>query len=398
MFKTLSLVIALWSILIAPAATAQGEGGDAKPTIAFVNTEILRTYQVAEAAIIQTLAANGFLTKEEGAALFGVYLAGQLTGSPSEPEDLAGERVNLFWENAGGDLSSLNLVLDTVLDREPDILITVTDRVTQVALNATLNMDDPPAIIFVMAYNPYLAGIAQTRCIKPEHVIGVESIAPYDEIMRLLRLQKPDLQVIGTIYSLPDASSLYGAERITALAEEMGISVKQAGVTQIADLRAATTSLLEADIEMLVLPIDVVTGPGLPIIMSAAVEHDVPVLYSHIAGAGYATIGAGSAKMFEEGYYAGQLLAAHLKGEIDIAGTSIVSHASMGIGLNMDVASMQGIEFAEELVAMADVIIENGRASFASEDTRLGLYQPDPGTAPLDLDSVRCTPEMIAEQ
>ena len=390
-------VIALFT-LVAPAVMAQGDGAASRPTIAFLSSEISVPFQMSELAVVDTLAESGYLTQAEGAALRNVYFTSWSSPSPSAPDDLMGERINLIWSDAGGDSSLVPVMVDAVLDRQPDVLVTLADRVTLAALNATLDMEEPPVIIFVLVYNPDRSGIAQAPCIKPSHVTGVESIAPYDEIMSVLRLQKPDVQVIGTVYSLPDASSVYGAERIAEIGEEMGLTVKEAAVTQHADLRAATTSLLEEGIEMLVLPVDVITGPGLPIVMSAALAFDVPVVYSHIVGSYYATIGAGSKQSYTEGRDAGKMIAGYLNGDIDIAATGTVAHTSMGIGLNYDAAAQQGIAFSEELEAAADMMIRSGRASFASRDASRGLFAPDPTIEPVDLASLQCTDEMIAEQ
>lgn len=390
-------LIALFA-LVAPALMAQDDGEVAQPTIAFLNSQVSVPFQMSELAVVEALAAAGYLTQAEGAALRSAYFASWSRPSPSEPDDLMGERVNLIWADAGGDLSLTGVMVDAVLDQQPDVLITLTDRVTLAALNETSDMEEPPAIIFVVVYNADLSGIAQASCIKPSHVTGVESIAPYDEIMSLLRLQKPDLKVIGTIYSLPDASSAFGAERITEIGEAMGLTVMQEAVTQFADLRAAASSLLDEGIEMLVLPVDVITGPGLPIVMSVAEEYDVPVLYSHIVGSYYATIGAGSRQAYVEGRRAGEMLVGYLNGEIDIAETGTISLSSFGIGLNYDAAARQGIEFAEALVEAADMTVRNGRPDFPSRNARVGLFSPDPGMEPLDLASLHCTDEMIAAQ
>ena len=57
-------------------------------------------------------------------------------------------------------------------------------------------------------YNPYAAGIAQASCIKPDHVTGLQSITPYDEIHADISAARPGpVKTLGTIYSASETSS-----------------------------------------------------------------------------------------------------------------------------------------------------------------------------------------------
>ena len=114
---------------------------------------------------------------------------------------------------------------------------------TQAAINATSDMDIPPAIIFAAVFNAAAAGIAESACEKPAHVAGAEASTPYEEVLPLLLVQDPDLQTIGTIFNPAEASSVAGAEAIVAAGENLGLNVEQTSVTGMADLRAATQSL-----------------------------------------------------------------------------------------------------------------------------------------------------------
>ena len=54
---------------------------------------------------------------------------------------------------------------------------------TQAALNATNDLDDPPTIFFADVYNPREAGIAEAPCVKPAHVTGLMSATKYEDIV-----------------------------------------------------------------------------------------------------------------------------------------------------------------------------------------------------------------------
>lgn len=389
------LLVFLLTLLLAPAALAQDTDmeGD-RPTVAFLVADDLPPYGIIFNEVLGSLMKGGYLVEADMPLLQRVQ-AGELVDEPG----VDFEKTSVLWEVSSTDAADINLMVDRILDKEPDVIITFLDSVTLAAVYATQDMDDPPALIFTLVYNPYLNGIAQAPCIKPDHVAGVASIAPYDEIVSLVQVQDPDIEVVGVLYSSLDASSSYGAEAITEAAEGIGLQVKQAAVTQLADLRAATSSLLEGGVELIILPIDLVTSAGLPIIMSAAIDFDVPVLHSYgPAVTSGVTLSAGNIKPADVGQHAGHLLVAYLNGEIDFAETSIISQTSMGVGVNLAVAKRQGVQIAPALIDMADMIVrETGQVQIPDMATLVGLVQPDPA-AKLDLASLQCTEEMIAVQ
>ena len=145
-------------------------------------------------------------------------------------------------------------MLEDALDQEADVLVTLGTPVTLVAVNATLEMEDPPAVLFTAVHNPFQAGIADASCIKPAHVTGSEIETSYDFVFEALQKQDPDLAIIGTIFDTSAASGVYGVDRIADFAGELGITVEAAGVTALLDLRAAAEGLIEQGAEAIFCP------------------------------------------------------------------------------------------------------------------------------------------------
>ena len=191
--------------------------------------------------------------------------------------------------------------------------------------------------------------------------------------------QDPALNVIGTIYDTAAASGVYGVDRIADLAGEMAVSVVTAGVNTLSDLRSAADSLVQKGAGAIVLPIDSLTTQGLPIIVTIANENGVRV---------------------------GIKFAAHLNGDIDIAATGIYIASGQGLGINLDSASLQGVEVSSALMNEADVVLEGGspvrvsrRVMQAIRRRGVVIRQEDRQEADTEyLAQLTCTDEMIAEQ
>ncbi|MYE26758.1 MAG: hypothetical protein F4X87_05990 [Chloroflexi bacterium] len=384
------LLIALLALSISPALAQD----DDKPTIAILSFGYHSNVNLSVKGTLDMLQAYGYINQEERAVL-------------DQQQDLEGEGINIFWGDAAYDIGFANLMVRDALDKDPDALITITTPVAQIAAKSTLDMDNPPLVIFNVVSNPYVAGIADAPCIKPAHISGSQFLAPYDRIVPLMLLQDPEMQVLGTIFTSNEPSGVFGANQITAVAESLGLQIERASIVSAADLTLAAEGLVSKGIEAFILPTEATVASGLPAIIQVANEHGLPVMYT-AGNAVYrgATIGAGVYSYFKEGVIAARMLIAHLQGEIDIATAGINLQNDMSVGVNLDVAADQGLEISAEVLAAADFVVSDGQSS---EGVTPGLPEVNPYLQDMTLEERReadlaflaalhCTEEMIAEQ
>ena len=335
----------LLALLLAPGGLAQD---DDKHTVAVLRFGPHVSYDLIDDGFLSAILAAGLVSEEEHAVL----LAG---------EDLDGEKIRLMWSDAGFNLANTVFIIEQAIDAGADVLIAYSTPVTQAARLVTSDMDEPTPLIFTSVYDPFAAGIARSSCIKPDHVTGVELITPYEDIVPLLLLQDPDIQVIGTIYSSSEASGAAGAIQIIEVATAKGLEVKEAAVASVGELALAAQGLVERGVEALVIPADMTTVSALPIIMQVAAENQLPVFHSvAFAYNEGATVSAGPAKYASQGGMVAGILAGLMDGSLDIARTGIGVIRDLTVGVNQDSAEMQGIEISEALMEMADSVIHDG--------------------------------------
>ena len=384
------IAILTLSLLLTPHAIAD----DDKPVIAFLRYAGTAPVAEATAGILDSLEVYGYLSPAERAAV-------------TESYDLVGENIDLIYRDAGFDLPSVNLMVDEVIDKGADAIVTITTQVAQIAVNATRDMEDPPAILFSLVTTPFNTGIADSTCVKPAHVAGTQPLLTFDKYVPLVLTQDPDIQTIGTITSPDQPTSIIGAEIITKIGQSLGIGVVVASAITVADLPLAAESLLDKGIEALVLNVNPLTLQGTPALVQLTAEYGVP-LYAPIIQQVYrgATVAAGFHSFYNEGVIAARILHAHLNGDIDISRLAINQSRSFGVALNLDSAAAQGVEISDELLAMANFVIQDGERSEGMASDVAGS-----GAKPLEmtveerraadlafLATLECTPEMIAEQ
>ena len=342
--KTLLGLIVL-ALLLTSGALAQD---DDKPTIAILGLGEFVNVDVTENAILEALLARGFINAEERATL-------------AQRQDLQGENLNIIWGTADFDLSLVPIMIDNAIDQDADVLLTTTTVVTVTAVDTTLDMDDPPVVLFTGVSTPFYSGIADAPCIKPDHVTGIQARVPYEEIVPMLLLYNPGLQTIGTIFHSSSLPGAFGVESIQENAAALGMTVETAAIVALPDLRAATQGLIDKGVEVFLLPADNLVTLGTPIIAGVAMEYDIPIYHVTTGGVTLgATLGIGGFRHYQEGIDAGIVLAAYLNDEIDIANTGIGSVEGLAVGMNVDLARAQDIELDDELLAAADLAVTGG--------------------------------------
>ena len=393
------LVLVLAALTLLTALPLMAQDGDV-PTIAILRFGDGMSYDATEAAILDVLQSYGLLSDEENNSE-------RLRFRVTHPrEDIQGEKLNIIWGEAGFDLANANLIVENALDQEVDVIVSLTTAVTQIVVNATAQMDEPTPVFFTSVYSPYKAGIAESACIKPAHVTGSESRASMEDVLALMLLQDPELQTVGAIYHSAEVMGALAAAELAEAAAEPGLGVEVVAITNLADMRAAALSLLERGAGALV-PLDLLTARGLPIVLVVANQYGVPVFYPSTAAIYVgATVASGNFAYYQQGVNVGVMLARYLLGELDIATTGVNVSSEMAVGLNLDSAALQDVEIVPELMEMAEVVLVSGRLSHFSERlasnlTGVGVVLSAEERREADdayLESLHCSPERIAEE
>lgn len=381
MLKKLLLILVLIAMVAVPSVMAQDEN----PTIAIIRFGPLRPFELAEKGTIDMLLAYEWVNEDEYEIL-------------AERQDLEGENINIIFGDAEFDFPTANLLVEQVLDEGADVIIAITTPVSQAAANATVDMDEPPIVLFNTVTSPYAAGFADTSCIKPAHITGSQALAPFETIVPLILLQNPDIEIIGTIFNQAEANGVVGAESIKAVGEELGLTVEMGPIAATADVGTAAEGLISKGVQAFMIPTDSTVTDGLPSLLAVAEENGVPVFHADASQVGSgATVGAGLS-YYQEGVDTARMLIAYLNGDIDIATTQISKQPGMAIAVNLDSAAAQGIEISVELLALADFTIEGGESNEA--DPELPEMSMDDRMAAdmAFLDNLMCTDEKIEEQ
>ncbi len=386
MYKKLALIVTIMlGILMVAPALAQD---DDKPTIAIMRFGWTPLNELASKGILDMLQAYQFINADERNLL-------------NDEKDLQGEHINIIWGDGGMDLPTANIMVENALDRGADVLLPLMTPVAQIGVNLTLDLEQPPLVLFSIVSAPYTAGIADAPCLKPDNVAGTQAQVPYGQIVSLLLVQDPNITRVGTLVNQAEPQSVYGLEQINKHSLDLGITVEVASVANLSDVPVAAKALMDKGIEAFLMSGSSLEVAALSAIIEVAEEYGVPVLSPVIGNVNRgAHVGAGFFHFYREGVVVGRMLVAQLEGTVDVSSLAINALPSLGIALNLDAAELAGITFSEELLAMADFVIEDGESS---QDPRPPSLPEMPieerRAADLEfLADLECTPERIAEE
>ena len=386
--KALLWLVLIW-LLIAPAAFAQDDGA---PTVAFLKWGDSSNVALAEKAILDMLQTYEFINEDERALL-------------DDERSIEGENINIIYGDALFDRMEANAIIDKAIDKGADVLVTFTTQMTQIAYYAIRDFLDPPKLIFTVASGPYITGVADAACVKPEFVIGTRPVTNYDDIVPLLLMQDPDMKVAGAIYSPQQRASEVGVARIREIGESLGLTIEAEAIVVTPDLYQAVENLADKGAEAIIIPI--FTFQGFNLLLSLSHDYGLPVVFSAPQNAYRGgTIGGGFYGLYKQGVIAGNMLVSYLNGEFDIATTSIYESDDFAFAVNLDAADLQDVAISQALLDGAAYIVEGGQSAqgVTAQYPEADIALPD---MPLDerraadlefLAGLECTPEMIAEQ
>lgn len=365
--KLFLIVLALLLAMTALSVAAQ----DDIPTIAIMKFGPLPPFELSQKGTLDQLAAYGYVD---------------------------GENINILLYDANLDVPTANTQIEDAIDKGAEVLITITTPVTLATLNATSGLADPPVILFNTVTEPYVSGIAQAPCIKPDYVWGSQALPDFGQILPLLFEYKADIQTVGAIYSTSETNAVASMALIEPLAEELGLDLIVESVAETAETGAAAEALADAGVEAIFIPTDTTVGNGLPAILAVAEEVGIPVFFSDSAQVYSGVTIAAGLSYYQEGVDTARVLIAHLNGEIDIATTGISKQPGTRMAINLDTAAAQGLELPQTLLDMADFVIEGGESSEAEpmipDVSEEELAEMDQAF----VEGLFCSAERIAEQ
>ena len=347
-FVTLLLVTAC----VAPAAQAPAPAAEA--TSAVAPTEAAAEEATAEPAEEVATEAEipvvGFMKIVSHPALDAEQQG--VKDALAEAGFIEGETVRFLEGNAEGDIATLTTIAQQFVDEGVDLIIATSTPALQAAYNVTKDLEAPP-IVFNAVTSPYAAGIAVAPDDHPSWVIGIQALGPIADALALIPAMLPDVETVGYIYNPAEANSVVNTEIAEPAAAELGLTFEVATISNSSEVQTAAEALVARGVQAFFISTDSTVVSGLEALVKVANDNDIPLFANDPASAERGAAVALGLDYYQDGLDTGALAVGILKGELDIAATTIVEQLAGSLAVNLKAAAEQGLEIPQEYIDQA---------------------------------------------
>lgn len=227
-----------------------------------------------------------------------------------------GKNCNITRYCAEGDMGTANMIAQTVINEQFNMVISISTPALQVMANA--NREGTVKHIFCAVTDPYISGVGITGSEPhehPEHLVGIGTFQPVEEAFDIAKKMNPQLKKVGTVWCTSEVCSEACVHLARKKCDELGIELVEMGIESSTQVLETAMSLTMRGVDALWLGGDNVVESGIDQLINAANRAQIPLFTNNPYKVyGNALFGLG-AKYFDVGVTAGNLAADVLNGK-----------------------------------------------------------------------------------
>ncbi|MGO2059395.1 MAG: ABC transporter substrate-binding protein [Microbacterium gubbeenense] len=269
-----------------------------------------------------------------------------------EALDDAGVDVEYDDQNAQGEVPNTNTIATTFASDDLDLVFTVATPAAQAATQAIL---DTP-VLFTAVTDAEAAGLVDSNDAPGANVTGTSDLNPVADQLALLAEIAPDAKTVGVVYSSGEVNSEVQVDLAKEAAADLGLTIKEATVSNSSEVQQATQSL--GDVDAIYVPTDNTVVSGIAALIQVAEQKQIPVVSGDsgpVDGGAIATIGIDYTKL---GHQTGEMAAKILQDGADPAEMAVETSNDVELIINPAAAERMGVELPDSVTERADTVVE----------------------------------------
>lgn len=264
----------------------------------------------------------------------------------------AGAEVEWDEQNAQADQGTANNIAGTFAGANLDLVGAIATPTAQTAAQA---ITDTP-VVFMAVTDPEAAELVESAEEPGGNVTGMSDLNPVREQIELLTQVDPDVQRVGIVYSSGEANSAVQVEEAQQAADEFGLEIQEAAVTNSSEV---TQGLQSLDVDAIYVPTDNQVVSALETVLQYGADEQIPVVAAEgdsVERGAVATVGL---DYHQHGRMAGEMALEVLQNGADPATMPVgyVQPEDTQLFVNPQAAETMGVELPQELIDEADVVV-----------------------------------------
>jgi putative ABC transport system substrate-binding protein len=259
-----------------------------------------------------------------------------------------GQNIKMIDNNAQGDLSMINMILQSFQSQSVDLIITSSTPCMVAAAQLVRTIP----VVFTVAFGPDQVGMKTI----PDNLYGYYNPLYAAEFADLVIECIPDLKRIGIPYNNAEPNAEYSVKIFSSEFSKRGITLVKASVSSSNDILQAGQYLAGQQIDALVVASDNTLYLGLPVLAKVAAEQHIPLF---VTDPSYAEKGAAvgfGVNYGQWGYQSGLKAVEILKGRATSPNRIEPIHKNDLI-INLKACADQGLTIPEAVTGRATRII-----------------------------------------
>ena len=211
-------------------------------------------------ALVQLSQNPSFTDMQEG------FIAGM------EELGYGSDKVEYLQYDAGGSISTLHHILNSLESQKVDLLVPLVTSVTQAAVSKELDIP----IIFISVTDPVEAGIMASLQSPDKNATGTCNVVPMEELFVLAKELTPHIRSVGILYDPSLPNSVITVNRAKQYLGTAGFVVAEAIVTNSSEVQSSARTLATVA-DAIYVPIDSTILSAISQVVDIALEKGKPV-------------------------------------------------------------------------------------------------------------------------
>ncbi|SFR76124.1 ABC transporter substrate-binding protein [Anaeromicropila populeti] len=259
-----------------------------------------------------------------------------------------GKNIKIDYQNANNDQSTANTIATKLVNDGNDLILAIATQSALACANATTDIP----ILITAVTDPAGSGLVSSNEAPGGNVTGTSDLNPVTDQIALLTKLLPTAKNIAILYCSSESNSKIQVELATAAAEDAGLTVQEASVSNSNEIQQVVQSLV-GKVDAIYAPTDNTIASGMPTVAQIANENNLPVICGEagmVDAGGLATYGI---DYYELGKLTGAQAVKIIKGETETAAMPIeyLSIDKLTLTINEEVAAKLGVTIPDDLKA-----------------------------------------------
>ena len=268
-----------------------------------------------------------------------------------------GKDITIIEKNANGDIPTVSSIVDNFINQKVDIFLPISTASTQAVMN---KVKDKP-VIFATVADPFIIGVGKNNYDHPPNVTGIYGTMPIKELLDVVTKIYNRKLKLGAIWNPSFPNSVHNIKVLQDAIAESGMAVLEgATITNSSEVYQAAQSLIARKIDIFFLIPDITVYAAFESIVKVSRANKVPIFTGDVERLQDGALAVYGYEYFVSGMQAAHLVDRVIKGE-NIASIPFENYKAVTVGLNYDIISEFGISIPEEIKAMSNSKVENGK-------------------------------------